>query len=166
MILLPETCFRLVTEHASAAYPEECCGVLLGHREHGHRAVLEVVRCRNVHPAPATRYALDPAELITIQRGARERGLEIVGFYHSHPDRPSYASPTDLAEAHWMDCSYIIASVEKGSVAQVRSFRLDPIGDDKQLLEEPLKVVYAEISILDPRYPYAPLGRRPKLDLS
>ncbi len=166
MIVLPEAHFRAVTEHASAAYPEECCGALLGHRIDKGRKVVDVVRCRNVHDTPTTRYAIDPAELIALQRKARERDLEIVGFYHSHPDRPSYASRTDLEEAHWLDCSYVIASVENGSIAQVRSFELPAVGDDKQFIEEPLIVSYTEVKPAEKRFSSAQFGRIPTPDLS
>jgi len=161
MIVLPEAHFRAVTEHASSAYPEECCGALLGRRIDKGRKVADVVCCRNVHDTPTTRYAIDPAELVTVQRNARQRGLEIVGFYHSHPDRPSYASRTDLEEAHWMDCSYVIASVESGSIAQVRSFELPAVGNDKQFIEEPLIVSYSDPELSDTDFALPTLGRRP-----
>jgi len=166
MIVLPEVHFRAVTEHASSAYPEECCGALLGHRGDKGRTVADVIRCRNVHDTPTTRYAIDPAELVTLQRKARERGLEIVGFYHSHPDRPSYVSRTDLEEAHWLDCSYIIASVEQGSVAQVRSFELPAVGDEKQFTEEPLIVSYAEVKPAEAQFSFSHFGRISTPDLS
>ena len=59
------------------------------------------------------RYNIAPQELIKAQRQARGRGLDIVGFYHSHPDHPAQWSKTDFEEAHWVGCSYIITSVEK-----------------------------------------------------
>ena len=63
-------------------------------------------------------------ELIRIQRQAREKGLDIVGFYHSHPDHPAQWSTTDFAEAHWLGCSYVITSVEKGKAKVTNSFLL------------------------------------------
>ena len=74
------------------------------------------------------RYHIDPKELIRIQREGRERGEDIVGFYHSHPDHPAHWSPTDLAEAHWLGCSYVITSVEKGNAAVTNSFELKGSG--------------------------------------
>jgi proteasome lid subunit RPN8/RPN11 len=55
---------------------------------------------------------------------ARTRGLEVVGFYHSHPDHPARPSATDLAEAHWFGCSYVITRVERGRADGTRSFLL------------------------------------------
>ena len=64
--------------------------------------------------SPANRYHISPSELVRIQRDALLAGHDIVGFYHSHPDHPAQWSATDLAEAHWTGCSYVITSVEKG----------------------------------------------------
>lgn len=70
------------------------------------------------------RYQISPLDLIKIERSARERGLEIAGFCHSHPDHPARWSKTDFEEAHWVDCSYVIMAVEKGRAAQTNSFAL------------------------------------------
>jgi proteasome lid subunit RPN8/RPN11 len=84
------------------------------------------------------RYAIDPKDLIRIQREAREQGLDIVGFYHSHPDHPAEWSSTDIAEAHWWGCSYVITRVTQGLAAETRSFRLEGAGDEKHFVEEPI----------------------------
>jgi len=81
-------------------------------------------------------------ELIAIQREARRRGEDIVGFYHSHPDHPPMWSQTDLAEAHWIGCSYSITSVAGGKADVTNSFFL--AGDDessKRLVQEPVEVL-------------------------
>jgi proteasome lid subunit RPN8/RPN11 len=79
--------------------------------------------------------------LVRIQREGRERGEDIVGFYHSHPDHPPHWSPTDLAEAHWLGCSYVITSVEKGKAASTRSFELTGSDEsDKQFIAEAILV--------------------------
>ena len=127
---------------AEQAYPQECCGVLLGLRAGDVREVRAAIPCTNARfDSPETRYSIDPRELVRIQRDAREKGLEIVGFFHSHPDHPARWSPTDLDEAHWIACSYLILSVEQGRVAAASSFVL--IGtreDDKALVDEALVV--------------------------
>ena len=69
-------------------------------------------------------------------REARECRLEIVGFYHSHPDRPALWSVTDLREAHWMGCSYVITRVKQGRAAETCSFVLAGDGDRNKKLEE------------------------------
>ena len=76
-----------------------------------------------------------------IQREGRERGEDIVGFYHSHPDHPAQWSSTDLAEAHWFGCSYVITSVEKGKAAGTNAFELKGSDEnDKQLVNETVDV--------------------------
>ncbi len=112
--------------HAEQAYPQECCGILLGRREGTARIVSEFVRCANAAPASsaATCYRVAPEELVRVQREARARGVEIVGFYHSHPDHPARWSDTDLAEAYWPGCSYVIVSVQRGRAGDTTSFLL------------------------------------------
>jgi proteasome lid subunit RPN8/RPN11 len=130
--------FNSVTHHALAEYPRECCGVLLGTRDAQNRQVSQVVPCRNAHATPHTRYAIDPAELISIQRRAREQQLEIIGFYHSHPDHPPTFSETDLEEANWAGCSYVIISIDDRQVSAVRCYLLRIEGDRRTFVEEPL----------------------------
>jgi len=127
-----------VWKHATEEYPLECCGVLLGSRERERRTVAMIVRCRNVHPAPATGYGIAPDELIAIQRDARDRHLEIVGFYHSHPDHPPTCSDTDLAEANWSECSYLILSVEQQRATAARSYVLTSENGAARFVEEAL----------------------------
>ena len=127
-----------ISKHASEDYPHECCGVLLGSRDQNTRLVQQLVRCRNVHPETTTRYAIAPDELISIQRDARDLQLEIVGFYHSHPDHPATCSTTDLEEAYWSGCSYLILSVERNVVSGTRSYVLDISGEHRALIEEPV----------------------------
>jgi len=130
--------FNSLTQHALTDYPSECCGVLLGTRDGQKRWVSQVIPCRNVHVSPATRYAIDPAELISIQRRAREQQLEIIGFYHSHPEHPPTFSETDLEEANWAGCSYVILSVRPQQLEAVRSYLLTIEGDRRTFIEEPL----------------------------
>jgi proteasome lid subunit RPN8/RPN11 len=145
MLKLRQAEFDAIRRHGEETYPEECCGILLGRTQGGslekQTKVEALIRCRNAHPSPKTRYEIDPAEAIRAQREARERGLEIVGFYHSHPDHPAEWSPTDLADAHWIGCSYVITSVDGGKATLTRSFAL--IGtteEDKALVEEDWEV--------------------------
>ena len=112
-------------QHGEETYPHECCGVLLGRMEDDERQVVTSVRCGNTRAdSPQNRYNIDPRELVRIQRQGRERGEDIVGFYHSHPDHPARWSQTDLAEAHWFGCSYVITSVEKGKRGDDQLVRL------------------------------------------
>lgn len=81
--------------HADRAFPEECCGLLLG--EAG--TITAAVPARNVHPVPATHFEIDPAALIAAHRDARGGGPQVLGYYHSHPHGPPAPSNTDRAEA-------------------------------------------------------------------
>jgi proteasome lid subunit RPN8/RPN11 len=143
MLIVRKAEYESMRAHGAATYPHECCGVLLGESDGGNRTVQQVVRCGNTRDdRPQDRYHIDPKELIAIQREATKQGLDIIGFYHSHPDHPARWSQTDLAEAHWMDCSYVITSVEKGSPVLTNSFLLQGESeDDKRFVDEEISVV-------------------------
>src|SRR5437868_13050836 len=144
MLRLGQSHYDALRQHGEETYPHECCGVLLGHVEDdGTRVVTSLARAGNTRTdSPQNRYHIDPRELVRIQRQGREREEEILGFYHSHPDHPAQWSKTDLAEAHWFGCSYVITSVEKGSATDTNSFLLDGTGEeDKHLDHEPIKVL-------------------------
>jgi proteasome lid subunit RPN8/RPN11 len=134
--------FEALRQHGEETYPHECCGVLLGQMGDGVRTVSSVARAGNTRTDSAhNRYNLDPKDLIRIQREGRERGEDILGFYHSHPDHPAQWSQTDLAEAHWFGCSYVITSVEKGKAVLTNSFELAGSNEnDKKLVEEKIDV--------------------------
>jgi proteasome lid subunit RPN8/RPN11 len=142
MVKIGRSHYDALRQHGEETYPYECCGVLLGRMDGDERVVTSVARCGNTREdSPQNRYNIDPRELIRIQREARERGEDIVGFYHSHPDHPPQWSPTDLAEAHWFGCSYVITSVENGKAAVTNSFELTGTDeDDKQLVGEKVGV--------------------------
>lgn len=142
MLTFTQLDYDSIRTHGEDTYPHECCGVLLGRTTDSVRTVTKSVRCGNTRSdSPHNRYHIAPQELVRIQRQAREDGLEIVGFYHSHPDHPARWSETDLAEAHWIGCSYVITSVEKGTAKITNSFVLS--GDDeesKRFADEQVKV--------------------------
>jgi proteasome lid subunit RPN8/RPN11 len=143
MLKLSHAHYAALRRHGEETYPQECCGVLLGGaNDDGTRVVTSTARCGNTRTdSPQNRYHIDPRELIRIQREGRERGEDIVGFYHSHPDHPARWSETDLAEAHWMGCSYVITSVEKGKASMTNSFEL--AGSDesvKQFIDETVEI--------------------------
>ena len=143
MLRLSKEDFEALRHHGQETYPHECCGVLLGQfHGDGTRVVTSIARCGNTRSdSPQNRYNIDPRELIPIQREGRERGEDIVGFYHSHPDHPAQWSQTDLAEAHWFGCSYVITAVEKGKASATNSFELQGADEkDKKLVEERIEV--------------------------
>ena len=139
MLRLPQASYNAIRLHGEETYPHECCGVLLGQfADDGSKTVTTIARAGNTRvDSPHNRYNIDPKELIRIQREGRARGEDIVGFYHSHPDHPARWSTTDLAEAHWFGCSYMITSVEKGKAAVTNSFELAGIDESgKNFVDE------------------------------
>ena len=139
MLKLSTKDYAAFCRHGEETYPHECCGVLLGNMDvDSVRTVTRIARCGNTRTdSPQNRYNIDPRELVRIQREGRERGEDIVGFYHSHPDHPAQWSPTDFAEAHWIGCSYVITSVDNGMATETSSFTLTGrTEEDKRLLQE------------------------------
>jgi proteasome lid subunit RPN8/RPN11 len=141
LLKIAQSVLDAIRLHGEQTYPHECCGVLLGRMDGAEeKTALASAPCGNTRSdSPQNRYNIDPRELVRIQRQAREAGHDIVGFYHSHPDHPARWSPTDLAEAHWLGCSYVITRVERGSAQETNSFVL--LGDseeNKRFQAEPL----------------------------
>lgn len=142
MLKINQHDYNAIRQHGEETYPHECCGVLLGHSGGDSRTVEKTVRCGNTRSdSPHNRYHIAPQELVRIQRQARDAGLEIVGFYHSHPDHPARWSQTDLVEAHWIGCSYVIASVEKGTATILNSFLLAGGDEEGKHFEDELVTV-------------------------
>jgi proteasome lid subunit RPN8/RPN11 len=143
MLKIGKSHYEAIRRHGEETYPHECCGVLLGQMEDDARIVTSTARAGNTRTDSAhNRYNIDPKELVRIQRQARERNEDIIGFYHSHPDHPAQWSQTDLAEAHWFVCSYVITSVEKGKAVLTNSFELAGSDEgDKKLLDEAVEVI-------------------------
>lgn len=146
MLRLNEQVYDAIRRHGEETYPYECCGVLLGRRAEGVNEVEGAVRAGNARTDSArNRYQIAPQELVKIQRQGRERGLDIVGFYHSHPDHPAQWSRTDFAEAHWIGCSYVITSVKEGVAQATNSFLLTGTGEENKAFEdEPVEVAALE----------------------
>ena len=107
-----------IVRHARETAPEECCGLLLGR----DGDIVEAVRARNIADDPATRFLVDPKDHFDGRRAARARGLEVVGFYHSHPRSPAEPSERDLAEFNYPDHLYVIVSL-RAEPAEVGLFR-------------------------------------------
>lgn len=140
---IPNALYNRLRKHGEASYPHECCGVLVGQfDEGGGKVVMKSVKCGNTRTdSPANRYHISPSELVRIQREALLAGHDIVGFYHSHPDHPARWSPTDLAEAHWTGCSYVITSVEQKRAVLTNSFLLLDQEEAKHFEDEELDII-------------------------
>ena len=119
-----------IRQHGVRDYPSECCGVLLGKAKGSEKEVAEVVPLKNLRhdagraqellpvddPKQETdrnRFLLDPLEQMRVEKDARARGLEVLGYYHSHPDHPARPSEYDREHA-WPWYAYVILSVERG----------------------------------------------------
>ena len=136
--------YEALRQHSVAEYPNECCGVLLGRMDMSGRVITAAVRCQNVSAESLhNRYEISPKELVHIQRAAREHDDEILGFYHSHPDHPVTWSLTDLDQAYWFGCSYVITSVMPGPVAgDTASYLLNGKGEhQKHFTTETIEIV-------------------------
>ena len=146
VLQLTHAVYQAIRAHGEETYPHECCGALLGICTPQGWLVRAAVRAANTRTDSAhNRYHIAPQELVKIQRQARGLGLDIVGFYHSHPDHPAQWSKTDFAEAHWLSCSYIITSVEQGKAVLTNSFLLSGTGEnDKNFEDEAIQIDIAE----------------------
>lgn len=114
--------WQRIAAHAAASAPEEACGILIGQRNGEERLVLDAEPCRNVYPGDRRRhFLLDPERHLAVQREARERGLAILGFYHSHPDGTTLPSTEDREQAHpWT--VMIIVGVRENRVVEARAW--------------------------------------------
>ena len=126
-----------IRAHGVDGYPHEICGIMIG--PHGGGNVTEVRRAHNIVVERARdRYEIDPRDHIRIQREADSAGLDIVGYYHTHPDHPAQASRFDTERA-WAGYVYLIVSVEKGKAVDANAFVADADGGPFQ--PERLEVV-------------------------
>lgn len=114
--------------HGERDYPYECCGLLVGRfAEGGRKEVFETYPISNAREEEAkrNRFLIRPEELLRGERHARARGLDVVGFYHSHPDDEARPSGYDLEHA-WPTYSYIVVSVRQGRAVALRSWEMEP----------------------------------------
>jgi proteasome lid subunit RPN8/RPN11 len=110
-----------IRRHAARIYPDECCGALLGPRQ---GEVAEAYALDNTFPdGRRRRFLVGPEEYRRAEARATETGLNLLGFYHSHPDHPAEPSQFDLDHA-WPNMSYLIISVRQGQPKEARSWRL------------------------------------------
>ncbi|HBB33781.1 MAG TPA: hypothetical protein DDZ80_01165 [Cyanobacteria bacterium UBA8803] len=151
---------QIIQTQAESTYPEECCGLLLGQLNGDVKTLVEVWPTENAWNDEAAeafqaiegsvqhlsgkrnRFTIDPQVMLKAQKDARDRHLDIIGIYHSHPDYPAVPSEFDRAIA-WQQYSYIIVSVQQGLACDLRSWSLH---DDGQF--QPEEVLKVEASAL------------------
>jgi proteasome lid subunit RPN8/RPN11 len=142
LIKIPSSILREIYDHMEASYPHECCGLLVGTSVGGDREVHQFRKCKNLNTDRAhDRYLMDPVCWLKTEREFENTPWRIIGIYHSHPDHPSRASQTDTDDAlgaFMFDYSYVIVSVQKGTVASAQSWVLNEA--EKRFDEEPLVV--------------------------
>ncbi len=139
-IQLGKELMTAITRHGEAAYPFEGCGLLLGRAEDGCKNVVRVLPVENTREAEArhNRYLIPPEAVLKAEQQAAREGLDIVGFFHSHPDHPERPSDFDREHA-WPWYSYLITAVHEGRAVKTAAWRLS---DDRaaftpeELIEE------------------------------
>jgi proteasome lid subunit RPN8/RPN11 len=122
-LTVPEGELEILLRHAEKEYPRECCGILIGHLHKGGALVERALPTENQRRLRAgERYEISPRDLLRAMREAENAGADLVGYYHSHPDRPAIPSSTDESTA-WPGVSYVIVEVARGRAGEVRSWR-------------------------------------------
>jgi len=139
-IRLSSSSFERIRAHGSCDYPNESCGILFGRTEGDVKYVLEAVPLKNLRTEPEkaqeilpleapgreserNRFLIDPREQLRAEKDARARDLEVLGYYHSHPDHPARPSNYDREHA-WPWYSYVIVSVVEGEAKDLTSWVL------------------------------------------
>lgn len=118
----------------------EVCGVLGGRFDADHSVATTLQPTPNVAERPEIRYEIDPEELLERIEAIEDDGLDVVGFYHSHPAGPTVPSETDAAQATWTDRSYVIVALD--GYPSVGSWRWR--GEEDAFEQEPVRVTSAD----------------------
>jgi len=113
-----------IRAHGAETYPDECCGALLGRDLESREivALFPVINRRD--DSPRNRFSVSAQDVVDAEKSARAQGLDVVGWYHSHPDHPARPSQYDRDHA-WPWYSYVIVSVAQGQPQDMTSWRLD-----------------------------------------
>lgn len=146
MLTIPEALLDEIYAHGEETFPAECCGIMLGMRDGDHRVVYEIHRARNLRADERNdRYEIDAGFRKLVEEHGHDRGLIVVGFYHSHPNHDAYFSPTDLEcseEYIWGEpwipptYSYPVVSIRGGTGSHHKCFTVV----DGQAVEEQLVI--------------------------
>lgn len=134
---ITEALLEDIREHAEETYPNECCGVMIGRYSNAGNTVHELYRVDNRHEEDhARRYLIPPEKYRKAEQYARQKGREVVGVYHSHPDHPARPSATDLEQATFPGFTYVIVSVTDGTAEDLTAWDLSY--DRSRFVEEPI----------------------------
>ncbi|MDD1438567.1 M67 family metallopeptidase, partial [Dolichospermum sp. ST_sed10] len=140
---------EIIKNHAKKTYPDECCGLILGYINNEYKIAVEIIPTENVwnteksnftadqEDSTSRRYAISPQVMLQTQKEARNRNLNIIGIYHSHPDYPAIPSEWDRIYA-WTEYSYVILSLQNAQAGKLQSWTLD---DNHQFQAETIKLI-------------------------
>jgi len=138
---LPSSLLAAIRRHGESAYPAECCGALVGRGVDAGKEVVRLAPAVNRRTDDPHRYLIAPDDLRRLEAEVRREGLEIVGYYHSHPDHPARPSAFD-AEHAWPWYSYLIVRIDHGRAADAASWVLD---DERPLMHPETLDVLSEV---------------------
>lgn len=124
---------KQILRHCEQEYPYEACGILAGKGG----VVEKVYLMENVSETPQTCYFMKPEEQLKVFKEMRSLNLEMLAIYHSHINFPAYPSRRDLELAFYPDVSYLIISLGKESVLEIKSFKIS----DQEIIEEELELL-------------------------
>ncbi len=122
MIRIESEPWTAMLAHARSTYPNECCGAMLGSIDGDQKTVRVSMQLQNAFEGvQAARYELRPEDLLAADKAARERNMDLIGIYHSHPDCDAYFSKTDLQNScPWY--SFVVLSIQKGEFHHANSW--------------------------------------------
>ncbi|MDE3057088.1 MAG: M67 family metallopeptidase [Bacteroidota bacterium] len=125
MIRIKENLIRQIEKHGEKTYPEECCGIMLGKMNGRIHEIEQIVELENTQEENRRRrFLISPDQYMKAEKIATEKKLELLGFYHSHPDHPAIPSAFDTEHAlPWF--AYIITSVENGKAVRTTAWQLN-----------------------------------------
>lgn len=129
MIVITKELEEKIEKHGGETYPDECCGILLGSDSNGMRRILDIAPLEN-HQVEnrKRRFFVTPKQYLEAEHTASEKGMELLGFYHSHPNHPAIPSEFDREHAlPWF--TYIILSVAEGKPTVMTSWVLSDSRD-------------------------------------
>jgi proteasome lid subunit RPN8/RPN11 len=127
-----------MVEHGRACFPKECCGIMLGTVDDPQRVCTIAIPCRNAYEGDQKdRFQLDPKDQLAADRRARELGVSVIGFFHSHPNEDAYFSATDLKNS-WPWYTNVVMSIRDGEFSHAKAF----IANDDQSAAAPQELHY------------------------
>lgn len=122
MIEIEEQAWKQMVEHACGTYPEECCGAMIGTMDSsGRKVITRSLALENASEGEKrTHYVLRPEDIVRAQKQANREGLDVLGFYHSHPDCDAYFSETDRKNSYWY--SFLVLSIRNGQFSHANCY--------------------------------------------